>query len=238
MKRSEINRLMNESLAVADEHGFLLPPFAHWSPEEWRTKGMECSNIVRQQLGWDITDFGSGDFQKVGLILFTIRNGVFRDVEKDPMAKSYAEKMLIVDEHQVTPTHFHYSKTEDIINRGGGVLVIQLWNSTADEGLADSEVEVLIDGVSMCVAAGGTIELTPGESVCLPRGLYHKFWGKRGKGKILVGEVSRVCDEYVDNRFSEGVGRFAKIDEDEEPLHLLFEDYKNYYPHFREGSKE
>lgn len=233
MKRSEINRRMREALELCRRYQFLLPPFAKWTPSDWRSKGLECAGIIRQQIGWDITDFGGGDFTSVGLILFTIRNGIFADVEKDPLlARSYAEKMLIVAERQVTPTHFHYFKTEDIINRGGGVLVIQLWNSTEDEKCANDDVEVLCDGVAVQREAGGTIELHPGESVTLPRLLYHKFWGKEGCGSVLVGEVSRVCDEYRDNRFLEPVGRFATIDEDEEPLHLLFNDYADYYPEY------
>jgi D-lyxose ketol-isomerase len=48
-------------------------------------------------------------------------------------------------------------------------------------------------------------------------------------GTVLVGEVSRVNDDYVDNRFYEKTGRFPEIEEDEPPLHLLYEDYKRYY---------
>jgi len=235
MKRSEINQKMREALQLCADHRFILPPFATWTPDEWKAKDMRSATIVRQLIGWDITDFGSGDFDKVGLILFTLRNGIFAEVDNDPLlARSYAEKILIVAENQVTPTHFHHFKTEDIINRGGGVLVIQLWNSTEEELLADTPVEVVCDGTTRQVESGGTIELEPGESVTLPRLLYHKFWGKPGHGTVLAGEVSRVCDEYLDNHFLEEVGRFAEIEEDEPPLHLLFEDYKHYYPYFDE----
>lgn len=41
-------------------------------------------------LGWDLTDFGSGDFARRGLFLFTMRNGAAR---RD--AKPYAEKIMI-----------------------------------------------------------------------------------------------------------------------------------------------
>ena len=137
--------------------------------------------------------------------------------------------MLIVREGQITPTHFHFQKMEDIINRGGGELEIQLWNSTPEEGLADSEVSVSVDGERRSVPAGGQVTLAPGQSICLPARLYHKFWGRQGKGTVLVGEVSRVNDDYVDNRFYEKVGRFASIEEDQAPLHLLYDDYKRYY---------
>lgn len=232
MKRSEINTIMRESLDFLQHRKFYLPPFATWTPEEWKRKGPECSEIVEQQLGWDITDFGSGDFYAHGLFMFTIRNGTLEELKKEN-GKVYGEKILIVRENQITPTHFHYQKMEDIINRGGGELVIQLWNSTDDEGLADTDVTVSIDGVRTTVKAGGTITLKNGESVCLPQRLYHKFWGREGTGTILVGEVSRVNDDHVDNRFYEPTGRFPDIEEDETSLYLLYNDYKDYYRYAR-----
>jgi D-lyxose ketol-isomerase len=228
MKRSEINAVISRGLSFMGKHKFLLPPFAVWTPEDWKRKGAECAEIARCQLGWDITDFGRGQFPAYGLLMFTIRNGTFEELKKEN-GKIYAEKILITEEKQVTLTHFHYQKMEDIINRGGGDLVIQLWNSTESETLADVDVTVSIDGVRTVVPAGGTIVLRPGDSVCLPQRLYHKFWGREGTGTVLVGEVSRVNDDYVDNRFYESAGRFPRIEEDEPPLHLLYDDYKKYY---------
>jgi len=49
---------------------------------------------------------------------------------------------MVVEEGQITPMHFHWSKAEDIIVRGGGNLVIQLYNSTPREGLARTPVTV------------------------------------------------------------------------------------------------
>jgi D-lyxose ketol-isomerase len=174
-------------------------------------------------LGWDITDFGSGDFYKRGLFLFTLRNGKL-NVDKKP----YAEKIMIVEENQETPMHFHWYKMEDIINRGGGNLVIELYNSTPDEGFADTPVNFKTDGVERVVQPGGSVILSPGESICLEQGVYHRFYGEPGKGRVLVGEVSTVNDDTSDNRFHETVGRFPSIVEDEEPLHLLVSDYKSF----------
>jgi len=230
MKRSEINGYMRETVDYCRRMNFLLPPFAYWSPKDWAKKGPECKEIVECQLGWDITDFGRGDFANYGLILFTIRNGTFAELKKEN-GKIYAEKLLITKEKQVTLTHFHYQKMEDIINRGGGELAIQVWNSTPDEQLADTDVTLSVDGTRVTVKAGDTITLKPGESICLPSRLYHKFWGREGKGTVLVGEVSRVNDDYVDNRFYEKAGRFPAIEEDSPPLYLLYDDYKRYYKH-------
>ena len=226
MKRSEINAIMRDAVAFAQSHQFYLPPFAFWTPADWATKGAEVREIVDRQLGWDITDFGQGSYAKIGLFIFTIRNGTMADLRQG-RGKVYAEKLLIVDPQQVTPMHFHWSKFEDIINRGGGNLVIQLYPSTKDEGLGTGDVEVSIDGVRRTVKAGGTVTLTPGESITLTGGLYHKFWGEGGR--VLVGEVSSVNDDDTDNRFYEPVGRFPEIEEDAEPLYLLVKDYPKYY---------
>jgi len=230
MKRSEINTIIANGVSFLHEMGFLLPPFASWSAADWRSKGPEVSEIVAAQLGWDITDFGRGDFGRVGLLLFTIRNGSLAGARPTP-GRTYAEKILIVRENQITPTHYHRQKMEDIINRGGGNLIIQLWNSLTDGSLADTPVLVGIDGVRVALPAGGTVALKPGESVCLPPRLYHKFWGEPGRGPVLVGEVSSVNDDRVDNVFHEMVGRFPAVEEDAEPRHLLTLDYPQHYPH-------
>ncbi len=231
MKRSEINTIMRQSVAFLEKMNLILPPFAFWGPDEWEKKGTECADIIRQQLGWDITDFGSGTFEQIGLFMFCLRNGTFDDLKK-PNGKVYAEKILIVRPGQVTPIHFHYQKMEDIINRGGGVLKIKFWNATPSEELADTDVTLSMDGVKKTIAAGEVVDFAPGESVCIPQKVYHTFWGDPDKGTVLVGEVSRVNDDYVDNHFYEEVGRFATIEEDEKPLYLLYDDYETYYPEY------
>ena len=226
MKRSEINAVMRDAHAFLRERQFLLPPFAYWTPEDWMARGEEVREIVENRLGWDITDFGSGDYERCGLFLFTLRNGNPKNWET-MQGKLYAEKVMIVGVDQVTPMHFHWNKSEDIINRGGGKLVIQLYNATKDDGLADTDVTVSTDGVRRAVKAGGIVTLSPGESITLPTRLYHKFWG--AKDRVLVGEVSMVNDDNADNRFYEPVGRFPEIKEDETPLYLLVNDYARYY---------
>ena len=226
MKRSEVNTIMRDAIAFAREHCFYLPPFAFWTPQDWATKGEEAREIVEHQLGWDITDFGQGDYNRIGLFIFTIRNGTMVELHKGH-GRVYAEKLLIVDVNQVTPMHFHWSKNEDIINRGGGNLVIQLFNSTKDEQLDKSDVTVSVDGVRRVVKAGDKVTLSPGESIALTGGLYHKFWGEGSR--VLVGEVSSVNDDDTDNRFYEPVGRFPEIEEDEPPLYPLVKDYSKYY---------
>lgn len=226
MKRSEINQIMREAKEFIRQRGFYLPPFAYWTMEDWKEKGNAAKDIVDCQMGWDITDFGSGDFSKTGLFLFTIRNGKQENL-RIGTGKVYAEKLMIVNENQATPLHFHWNKMEDIINRGGGRLAIELYNSLSDEELDQSgEVKVSVDGMVRVVPAGGMVELEPGESITLTPGCYHTFWAVGGK--TLVGEVSLVNDDEKDNHFYKAPGRFPAIDEDETPLHLLTMDYHHF----------
>lgn len=223
MKRSEINQIMADAKAFMEERKFYLPPWAYWTLSDWKENKESAAEVTTNMLGWDITDFGSGDFGKRGLFLFTLRNGKF-NVDKKP----YAEKIMIVEENQETPMHFHWAKMEDIINRGGGNLVIELYNSTPEGAFADTPVRLKTDGVERVVAPGGKVILSPGESISLEQGVYHRFYGESGKGKVLVGEVSMVNDDANDNRFFETVGRFPDVDEDVVPLHLLVSDYEKF----------
>ena len=222
MKRSEINKLLKEAVEFTREKQFLLPPFAFWGRKEWKTKGKEYDEIKDNMLGWDVTDFGSGDFNKTGLLLFTLRNGNMGDPK---YTKSYCEKLLITKVGQITPFHFHFNKMEDIINRGGGILAMQLYNSTPDGKFATTDVKVSRDGRNYTVKAGSIVKIEPGESVTYYPGIYHQFWAE--EKPVLVGEVSKVNDDRIDNRFYSAPGRFPKIEEDEEPLYLLSMDYSD-----------
>lgn len=223
MKRSEVNFIITGLEKFFTEHKFMLPEWASWKPEDWKGKYEKCSEIIDNKLGWDITDFGSGDFKKVGLSLFTIRNGNW-----DKKDKMYCEKIMVADEEQETPMHFHWNKTEDIINRGGGNLVMELYYATPDDKLSREQVTVSIDGVLTTVKAGEPLILKPGQSICLKSRLYHRFYGEKGKGRVLIGEVSLVNDDANDNRFYDKIGRFPEIEEDVTPVHLLVNDYEKY----------
>ncbi|MFA7371893.1 MAG: D-lyxose/D-mannose family sugar isomerase [Sphaerochaetaceae bacterium] len=223
MKRSEINAIIDDSIAFIEGHGFKLPPFVRWTPADWNRMQESSQEIKDNMLGWDITDFGSADFDKRGLIMLTLRNGNLHDKETYP--KAYAEKLLITGEDQETPIHFHWSKMEDIINRGGGNLLVELWNSDENEEKMDTPVTVSIDGTKRTFKAGEVITIKPGESISLVPGLYHRFYGEVGSGRVLLGEVSSVNDDKVDNRFYETLPRFPAIEEDEPARYLLITEY-------------
>ncbi|HET6429628.1 MAG TPA: D-lyxose/D-mannose family sugar isomerase [Phycisphaerae bacterium] len=224
MKRSEIDAAIGQFLDFAAGRQFPLPPWAYYTPKQWARLGPEADEIRRAGLGWDVTDFGSGRFAEMGLTLITLRNGPLTPAGATD--KDYCEKLMMVREKQLTPCHFHFAKMEDIINRGGGRLVIRLYAGTADERLDEaSAVAVQVDGITRTFPAGGELELSPGESVTLPPRLYHAFWGAAGAGCVLVGEVSRVNDDARDNRFAEPLPRFPQIEEDAPARYVLCTEY-------------
>ena len=225
MKRSRINQLIQEADDLMRSFGFILPPFALWSPEEFMARKNKIARVVDAKLGWDITDYGTGEFEKTGLILFTIRNGMLNGPSSG--CKKYAEKIMISRRDQVSPMHRHIHKTEDIINRGGATLAIEMFESDAD-GNIDRSAEVMVesDGVVQTLESGNILKLAPGESVTLNPGNWHKFWGDGGD--VLIGEVSTVNDDLHDNIFELPVARFSEIDEDIAPTNLLVSDYETW----------
>ena len=226
MKRSRINQIMEQADEMIRSYGFVLPPFAYWSSSEFRDRLPGAQRIVEARMGWDITDYGQGDFDALGLFLFTLRNGDLADLQRGG-GMCYAEKLLISRQDQISPMHTHVIKAEDIINRGGATLAIQLYGSDDAGGFAeDRGGQVRCDGLIRDFTPGEVLRLNPGESVTLMPGDWHAFWGQGGD--VLIGEVSTVNDDLTDNIFREPIGRFSRIEEDEDPLHLLVSDYDTH----------
>ncbi|WP_225030394.1 D-lyxose/D-mannose family sugar isomerase [Xinfangfangia pollutisoli] len=226
MKRSRINAIMAEAAEMIAHYGFALPPFAAWSPDTFRARRAQAERVIQGRCGWDITDYGQGRFDQMGLFLFTLRNGQLADLQRGG-GMCYAEKLLISRQDQLSPMHTHVLKAEDIINRGGATLVVELYGSDDQGGFAgDRGGLVHCDGIATPYAPGQKLRLAPGESVTLMPGDWHAFWGEGGD--VLIGEVSTVNDDLTDNIFREPIGRFAEIVEDEPPTHLLVSDYDRW----------
>lgn len=226
MMRSEVNEIIRASDAFIRSFGFVLPPVAYWTPEEMKARRGEIGGIINARLGWDITDYGEGRFDEIGLFLFTTRNGRLSDLQSGG-GMCYAEKVMISRQDQISPMHRHILKAEDIINRGGATLAIEMFESDSDGNIDESaDVVVATDGIERRFAPGDVLKLAPGESVTLMPGNWHKFWGMGGD--VLIGEVSTVNDDLTDNVFREPIGRFAEIVEDELPIHLLVSDYDKW----------
>ncbi len=224
MQRSQINEILLEGDRFIRSFGYVMPPFAYWTPEEMRRRVSEdSSTILSARLGWDITDYGQEKFDELGLFLFTVRNGSIDDL-KSGKGMLYAEKIMISRKDQLSPMHTHALKSEDIINRGGGKLVLELFSSAPDGSIdREAPVEVMTDGTLRKLKPGGRLSLSPGESVTLLPGQWHAFWGEGAD--VLIGEVSTVNDDLTDNIFAEPVGRFSTIEENVDPVHLLVSDY-------------
>ncbi|MEM9318716.1 MAG: D-lyxose/D-mannose family sugar isomerase [Pseudomonadota bacterium] len=226
MKRSQINEIMAEADAFMASFGFALPPFARWRPEEMVANQAQARAVIEGRCGWDITDYGEGRYDEMGLFLFTLRNGRLDDLKRGG-GMCYAEKLLISKKDQLSPMHRHYLKAEDIINRGGATLAIELFGSAADGSFDDTAGgTVLCDGIARDFAPGEVLKFAPGESVTLMPGDWHAFWGEGGD--VLIGEVSTVNDDETDNWFREPIGRFSEIEEDVAPTHLLVSDYPSW----------
>jgi D-lyxose ketol-isomerase len=213
VKRSHINQILERSEAFLAAQRFFLPPFARWDTSTWHSA--EATLLKRAGLGWAITDFGQNDFAKYGAIVFTLRNGALFD-------SVYCEKIIVLEPGQTIGHHYHLDKTEDVINRSGGVLEVQLHSLTPDNQLGHQPVRVARDGVWTDLPSGTVLRLLPGESVTLLPRTSHLFYAP--ENTVLMGEISSVNDDSRDNYFVFGVGN-TQIEEDALPYRLLTRDY-------------
>ncbi|MEO1578931.1 MAG: D-lyxose/D-mannose family sugar isomerase [Pseudomonadota bacterium] len=214
MKRSAINDALIAAEATLAEHRWALPDWAGWTVAEHRANAAQSAWLRERQLGWDVTDFGLGAFARRGLTLFCVRNGT-----RGPGERPYAEKLLFVGVDQETPFHAHKQKLEDIIVRGGGTLCVEFTDQGAVLDIAETTVR--IDGAEAPMF-GQVHRLNAGQSITVPRGVQHRFWGEGAP--VFVGEVSECNDDLTDNYFLEPLGRFSDIDEDAAPHRLLWNE--------------
>lgn len=223
MKRSEINNAIIWAKELLKKNNIRLPGMAYWDMEKWAENKDRTDVIRKLMLGWDISDFGSGRYDELGAVLYTVRNG---DMKDPSIGVPYCEKYILQKEGQRLPKHYHVFKTEDIINRANGVLQVFLWNADPATGeQLETDVHVYQDGIEHVYRAGEEILIYPGDSISLAPYIAHIFGPKTGCGDLVVGEVSRVNDDNTDNYFLEPVSRFAEIEEDEPILHPLCNEY-------------
>ena len=225
MKRSKINAAIRFAEDLCKQHGITLPDFARYPADRAVFADPRRTALVRTMLGWDVTDFGSDEFDRVGAVLFTVRNGLCDDPS---VGTPYAEKYIFLRDgcEQEIPMHYHIAKTEDIINRAGGLFCCQL-AVCGEDGKPDftKPVRCLRDGEYYTAAPGEIIEITTGNSITLEPYVFHRFFAKTGHGDLLIGEVSKINDDNTDNMFAVTRERFCGIDEDEPPYRLLVNEY-------------
>jgi len=216
MKRSQVNEIIGEASCLFAMRGIALPPFAEWSPAEWIKRGRAALQIVKSRLGWDVAEWQAGKFETDGLALFTLRN------TRREGTSGYAEKLMVIRCGQSTPLHTHRTKVEDIINRGGGKLVIAL--GPLPQGA--SKIDLPVNGMERTLPSGGVVSLAPGEGITLLPGVFHTFHAEQED--VIGGEISTYNDDARDNEFLEDISRFPTIEEDEDPRRLLVSDYDAY----------
>lgn len=220
MKRSEINKAIIQAKSMMKDYLWDLPSWGYWSVNDYQNKTEIKKYLKDHQMGWDVTDFGKGRFQEQGITLFCIRNGI----QGDNNDKPYAEKLLFMQEGQEIPFHSHQIKLEDIINRGGGDLAIEFLEIDENKTELKREIIVLVDGEKRALKPHQPLVLQKGQSVTVERNIFHRFYAIPGTGMVMAGEVSQVNDDNNDNYFLEPIGRFAEIQEDEMPIHPLWNE--------------
>ena len=208
MKRSEINDIMARADEFIRSFGFVLPPFAYWTPQQMQARRDRIARIVDGRMGWDITDYGAGRFDEMGLFLFTLRNGRQADLQRGG-GMCYAEKLLISRRDQLSPMHRHYLKAEDIINRGGATMAIRLYGSAPDGSLDEAAGgTVLCDGMAR--------DFAPGEVLLFAAGRKHHPDARRlacllGRGRRRADRRGLHRQRRRDRQLvRRPIGRFAR----------------------------
>ena len=165
MKRSEINHFLDEGITFLKSRRYSLPPQAFWTLSEWNKNRDKATELAKRRIGWDLTDFGSGNYKRIGLLLYTLSNGIVGQ-NSEPVDQPFSNKLLIVGENQVTPLHHHRMKMEDIINLGGGNLLLKVFNVGESESIDKaSPVKIFQNEIWEEHGAGRVMTLEPGERV-------------------------------------------------------------------------
>ena len=189
MKRSVINRALAEATAVFERTGWILPP----------------------QPRWDVTDCGSGDFGRCGIVLVNLAD--------DPL---YCEKLIYMRRCQTIPLHTHRVKQEDIICRRGR-LSMELWAGHPARTQRGEPFSLKRNGSPFAARSGVPFELAAGERVTLMPGVFHRF--EPTVDETVIGEVSTANDDLHDNIFADpAIARFPGIEEDEPAVVRLVSD--------------
>lgn len=219
MKRSSINEKLLWAQALLKENNISLPEFAFWTPEQWKARKNQLDTIRRVYLGWDVKDYSP----EMGSVLFTIRNGRY---DAPNVGVPYCEKLIMFKDGKRLPLHYHKCKTEDIINRAGGIMQIRLFNTDAKGELDTvSPVKVYQDGILHTYEPGETVHIHPGCSITLEPMMAHSFGPKPGSD-LIVGEVSKINDDFTDNYRFEKIPAPCPVEEDAPILYPLCTEYE------------
>ncbi len=227
MKRSLIDARIEAMLSFCERHGARLPPFALWRDENYRADRTAAARILEGGLGWNIVEFQPGKFAQAGLSVFTLRMGDWRHLSHG-RGRLYAEKVLMAEDRQRTPHHYHIVKTEDIVNRGGARFVVELVKVDRAGMPLKERFRALKDVKTLDLGPGDRVTLEPGESLTLDPFVAHAFWAEGGA--TLAGEVSLANDDRTDNYFLPPLPLPAPIAEDAPRRFITVRDHARLAP--------
>jgi D-lyxose ketol-isomerase len=215
MKRSQINAALQAARDLLARCQWDLPEWADWSEAEHAANPAVSACLYAQELGWDVTDFGQGDFEARGVTSFCIRNGEPALLSNQPGC----EHLHFVADGQIWPFHAHKAKREEITVRCGGNLMVAFTRHGSFE-----DAPVWIDGSPINDPYSRFIRLSPGQSISIPCGLQHSLWSEPNSGPTLFSETSTSRNDRSDSFFLEEQTRFLPIDEDQPKLLPLWHE--------------
>jgi D-lyxose ketol-isomerase len=227
MKRSFVDSRIAAMLAMCERHGARLPSFAHWGEHDYSADPSAARRILDGGLGWNVVEFKPGGFAQSGLSVFTLRMGDGRQLSHG-RGRLYAEKVLLAEDGQRTPHHYHIVKTEDIVNRGGARFVVELFKVDRAGTPLKERFRALKDVKILELEPGAKVVLEPGESLTLDPFVAHAFWAEGGA--TLAGEVSLAHDDRADNLFLPPLAASSPIEEDAPRKYMTVRDHERLAP--------
>ena len=217
MQRSEVNCLQREALRAFAEHRFALPPFATWNEAEWRNNPEAACYCHAHQMGWDITDFGSGDFAPRA-----------RDLPRPERRQGFS-----TEKPYAKPPVVPRSTRRRIIStasrwRTSSAAAAQPDPELAkyvDGALAEQPVTVTVDDGSASPAPASRSSASPARASPSPARSGTAFTPKRATGRVRRGGLAGERRPYPQLFLRKG-RPVRGIEEDQEKLYPLWNELK------------
>ena len=130
MKRSRVNEIIREADAFIRSFGYVMPPFAYWTPDELQGAPAAPASSTPGSAGTSPTTARATSTSSA--CSCSPCATAAPPISPRGSGMLYAEKIMISRKDQLSPMHRHDVKAEDIINRGGGTLVLELFSRDAD----------------------------------------------------------------------------------------------------------
>ena len=143
MKRSEINRLIEDALKFFQEMHFKLPPLGYLDTGAMEQAGGIVRGSGNESVGMGPHGFWYREFQCGRVAAFHPSKRESATRPEALCGKNHDRPGGTGDPHAFSTG----PKMEDIINRGGGNLMIQLYPSDREGGFAKKSFQVSLDGL-------------------------------------------------------------------------------------------